>query len=96
MKKLLARRKRHGWSWPELSRRCGLPEWKLQWWRRRLAKSKPARRSDRAFVPVRVVDAARRDSPPLKLVTRSGIRILVPDNFDAEHLKRVLKALGSC
>ncbi len=93
MKKLLARRKRHGWSWPELSRRCGLPEWKLQWWRRRLEKTKPARRSERTFVPVQVIDAARRDTPPLELITVSGVRILVTDSFDADHLKRVLKAL---
>jgi len=93
MKKLLARRKHHGWSWAELSRRCGLPEWKLHWWRRRLAGTRRVRRSRRGFLPVQVVDAARRDSPPVELVSASGVRILVPDNFDADHLKRVLEAL---
>ena len=93
MRKLLARRKHHGWSWNELSRRCGLPEWKLHWWRRRLAKPKPVRRPRRAFVPVQVVDSTRRECPPLELITTSGVRILVMGNFDADHLKRVLKAL---
>ena len=94
MRRLLARRDRRGWSWSELSRQCGLPEWKLHWWRRRLAKRRRTRRSRRrAFVPVQVVDGARRDGPPLELATASGIRILVPAQFDADHLRRVLKAL---
>jgi len=97
MKTLLARRARHGWSWPELSRRSGLPVWKLHWWQRRLAPRRPARRSGRRFVPVQVVAATRRDAPPLELLTPSGVRILVTASFDADHLRRVLKALApSC
>jgi len=93
MKTLLARRERHGWSWPELSRRSGLPVWKLQSWQRRLRKRRSARRSGRAFVPVQVVAVGRRDGPPLELLTPSGVRILVTASFDADHLRRVLKAL---
>ena len=93
MKTLLARRERHGWSWPELSRRSGLPVWKLHWWRRRLAPRRPSRRSGRTFVPVQIVAATRRDSSSLELLTPSGVRILVTASFDAEHLRRVLKAL---
>ena len=95
MKTLLARRARHGWSWPELSRRSGLPVWKLQWWQRRLAKRSPARvrRGRRTFVPVQVVALTRRDVPPLELLTPSGVRILVTASFDADHLRRVLKAV---
>ena len=94
MEKLLARRQRHGWSWPELSRRSGLPVWKLHFWRRRLAAKKPSRRPRRSFVPVQVVGAATaKASSPLELVTAAGVRILVPADFDAEHLRRVLRAL---
>ena len=93
MKILLARRERRGWSWTELSRRCGLPVWKLQWWRRRLARERPARRSDRAFVPVQVVASSRVDSSPFEVITTSGVRILVPVNFNADHLRRLVKAL---
>jgi hypothetical protein len=96
MRRLLVRRKRHGWSWVELSRRSGLPEWKLHWWRRRLAKAKRVRRSGRAFVPVQVVDAGQGDSPALELVTPLGVSIRVPVQFDADHLRRVLKALQPC
>ena len=93
MKSLLARRERRGWSWAELSRRCALPVWKLQWWRGRLAKKRPARRSNRSFVPVQIVAQSRSDSSPLEVVTTSGVRILVSADFNAEHLRRVMKAL---
>ena len=93
MKTLLARRERRGWSWAELSRRCGLPVWKLCWWHRRLTKKRSARRSLRTFVPVQVVDSSRRDFSRLEVITPSGIRILVAADFVADHLRRVLKAL---
>ncbi len=97
MRKLLARRARHGWSWVELSRRCGLPVWKLCWWHRRLASQRPLRRSGRTFVPVQVVDSPRGEGPWLEVITPAGFRIRVPADFQAEHLRRVLQALeGAC
>jgi hypothetical protein len=93
MKRLLALRERRGWSFPELSRRSGLPVWKLHWWQRRLASHRPLRRPGRTFVPVQVVDLPRRDGPPLEVITPSGVRIRVPVDFQAEHLRRVLQAL---
>jgi hypothetical protein len=99
MKKLLARRERYGWSWPELSRRCGLPVWKLHYWRRRLSgKKKPSRKSCESFVRVQVVKPARvrpQNVPPLELLTPSGLRIVVEPGFDADHLRRVVRALES-
>jgi hypothetical protein len=93
MKRLLARRERAGWSFPELSRRTGLPVWKLYWWHRRFEKPKAARRPRRTFVPVQVVGAPRGEGPPLEVITRSGVRIRVPADFQAEHLRRVIEAL---
>lgn len=94
MEKLLARRQRQGWSWPELSRRSGLPVWKLHAWRRRLAARQPPRKPRRPFVPVRVVGApSLRVSSPLELVTPAGFHILVAPDCDPEHLRRVLRAL---
>ena len=93
MRRLLARRERHGWSWAELSRRSGLPVWKLRWWSKRLERRRTVPRLERTFLPVQIVAAPRRGSPPLELVTPSGVRILVPEEFNAEHLRRVLKAL---
>ena len=93
MKRLLAGRERHGWSWAELSRRSGLPVWKLRWWHGRQAKKRPLRRPGRTFVPVQVVDSPRGEGPPLEVITPSGVRILVPADFQAEHLRRVIQAL---
>jgi hypothetical protein len=95
MRKLLARRERHGWTWPELSRRSGLPVWKLHAWRRRLARHKPAGGKPRPFVPVQVVDRGFRQAAlPLEVVTPSGLRILIAADFDAEHLCRLLRTLA--
>jgi len=93
MRRVLARRERHGWSWAELSRRSGLPVWKLRWWSRRLAKRRSVRRSKRTFAPVEIVASSREGGTPLEVVTTSGVRVLVPANFNAEHLRRVMKAL---
>jgi len=93
MKRLLAGRERHGWSWAELSRRSGLPVWKLRWWRTRLARKRPARRPGRTFVPVKIVESPRNDSSPLEVITPSGVRIRVAVDFDADHLRRVVRAL---
>ncbi len=93
MRRLLGRRQRHGWSWAELSRRCGLPVWNLLWWHRRLSTKSPARRSMRAFVPVQVVDPPRGHGSGLEVLTPSGVRVLVPVDFSAEHLRPVLNAL---
>lgn len=93
MKRLLGRRERHGWSWAELSRRSGLPVWKLQWWRRRLASKRPARRPKRSFLPVRVVEPRATPVPSLEIVTPSGYRIVVPAGVSSEQLSRVVKVL---
>lgn len=93
MKRLLSRRDRHGWSWAELSRRSGLPVWTLRWWSRRLASKAARRRSVRGFVRVRVVEPPRADGSPLEVVMPSGLRVLVGPHFDAEHLRRVIRAL---
>lgn len=96
MKRLLAKRERHGWSWAELSRRSGLPEWKLQWWRRRLtSKRGSGRRSGtkKAFVPVRVVERRSGAGASVEILTPSGYRIVVPGDVSPEQLSRVVKAL---
>jgi hypothetical protein len=95
MKKLLARRERQGWSFPELSRRSGLPVWKLHWWKKRLSEKRKVRRSRVAFAAVQVVRSPQASGRPLEVITASGVRILVPGDFEAEHLKRVIEAVES-
>ena len=91
MRKLLARRERHGWSWSELSRRSGLPAWKLRWWHKRFASDEVDGES--RFAQVEVVEP-QQHRPPLEVVVASGARIVVPADFDAGHLRRLVKALG--
>jgi hypothetical protein len=93
MRRVLTRRERHGWSWAELSRRSGLPVWKLHWWSKRLERGAPAGRVGHAFVRVRVVAPPRSGPAALEVVTASGVRIRVPADFDAAHLRRLLEAL---
>ncbi len=95
MRSVLAKRDRHGWSLAELSRRSGLPVWKLRWWQRRLARKRPARRSKGAFLPVQVVESPPVSCSRLEVITPSGVRIVVSAGFDTEHLKRVIKAVES-
>jgi len=91
MKRLLARRERHGWSWSELSRRSGLPAWKLRWWQRRFASDEIGRGG--RFAQVVVVEP-QQHRPALEVVLASAARIVVPADFDAGHLKRLVKALS--
>ena len=98
MEALLARRDRLGLSWAELSRRSGLPVWKLRWWKSRLSSPSPhTPKVSPSFVPVQIVKPPRTDSFPLEVVTPSGFRLRVSAEFDADHLRRVIQALeGRC
>lgn len=96
----LSGRDRQGWSWAELSRRSGLPVWKLRWWQRRLKRAGDtgargtAGGATGAFVAVEIAPASVSASP-LEIVTRAGHRVSVPPGFDREHLVRLLEALAS-
>ena len=95
MRLWLSRRERQGWSWAVLSRRSGLPVWKLRWWQRRFQRmSVPSSApSSDAFVAVEVVTPSR--ATPIEVVTRSGHRVSVPFGFDEEQLIRLLRVLDA-
>ena len=89
----LAKQERNGWSWAELSRRSGLPAWKLRWWRERLKRNPPAQTPARSFVAVEIADSVRPMCASIELTTPSGLRLEVPPDFDADHLRRLLQVL---
>lgn len=93
MAKWLAWRERHGWSFPETSRRCGQPAWKLRWWQKRWDRARAAEEPSRAFVAVELTDAPSVTATALEVTTPSGHRVSVPAGFDPEHLGRLLRAL---
>ena len=90
----LAKQERNGWSWAELSRRSGLPAWKLRWWHERLKRIPPAQSPVRAFVAIEIAEPARATASAIELTTPFGFRLAVPPDFDADHLRRVLEALA--
>ncbi len=93
MARWLKQRDREGWTWVQLSARSGHPVWKLRYWQRRLKRdSQPTKRRAHAFVAVEVTPAVSANAP-IEIATRSGYRVQVPREFDAEHLRRILDAL---
>lgn len=92
----LSKRERHGWSWAELSRRSGLPAWKLRWWHKRPKGNPGPQASARSFVAVAVAEPARATASAIELTTPSGYRVAVPPEFDGDHLRRVLQVVAAC
>jgi hypothetical protein len=89
----LSKRERNGCSWAELSRRSGLPAWKLRWWHERLKRHPVPQTPARSFVAVEIADSVRPTCPSIEITTPSGFRMVVPADFDRDHLRRVLQAL---
>lgn len=96
MERLLARRRRRGLTWAELSEETGVPRSTLEWWQRRL-RDGDDRTRDPEFVEVTVMPPAARAGAivPIEVILRSGHRVSVVPGFDAEHLRRVVDALES-
>jgi hypothetical protein len=91
MARALARRRRQRLSWSELSSATGIPTSTLQWWQRRLRAE--AVHNGKRFVEVVVTPQPSRS--PLTVVVGNGRRVIVPAEFDAEHLRRVIAAVES-
>jgi len=93
---LLAELATSGLSTAAFARSRGMPPWKLynalQVQARRGAKS--AKRS--ALIPVRVKEPRRAGASPFELVLTGGHRLLVPEDFDADALRRLMGALAGC
>jgi len=85
-----------GLSTAAFARSKGLPSWKLynalQQRARRAAKN--ARSS--ALIPVRVKESHRAQASAFELVLAGGYRLLVPGDFDADALRRLMGALAGC
>ena len=99
MARWLARRKRHGWSWLELSARSGHPVWRLRYCQRRSAETAKRGRSG-GFVAVAITEpgpASALRGGAIEVTTPSGYRLVIAHDVDAEHLRRVVQVLeGEC
>ena len=93
MARWLARGRREGWSRAELARRAGHPQWKLRWWQKRFARTRPGTTlRGPAIVAVEVTESLRR-SGVIAITTPSGFRLEVASDVEAEHLRQVVAAL---
>jgi len=85
-----------GLSTAAFARSRGLPPWKLY-----NAIQARARRASKgakgpALIPVRVKEQRRAQASPFELVLAGGYRVLVPEDFDAAALRRLMGALAGC
>jgi len=107
-RKILEQWKQSGLSMADFCRREGLKDHTLSWWKRtleerdRAQQRESAKRAARAaaesarpsFVPVRVIEAAPRESiSAVEIVTSRGHVVRLQPGFDAATLRRVLAAL---
>lgn len=93
MARVLARRDRQGLSWSELSSATGIPRSTLRWWQRRLRQAEGLSEAGRRFL--QVVVTPEPVTPALMVVVGNGRRVIVPADFDTEHLRRVIAAVES-
>ena len=91
IEELFALRKRDGLTWRQLSARSGIPVGTLTVWQQKLRKETAAR-----FVEVETAPAPTASSPSsgFTIETASGVRVLVPADFDAAALRRLLTTVG--
>jgi hypothetical protein len=88
MRAALARKKRQGLTYEELSRETGIPISTLAYWSRKLRTDE----DEPVFDEVVIED----DDPPaggLVVIGPLGHRVVVGQQFDPEHLRRVLESL---
>jgi len=83
-----------GQSAAAFARSRGIPVWKLYRARRASQRSRPRRSS--SLIPVRVVEAPPSSPAPLELRLPSGLRLLIPTDFDETTLRRLLGIVATC
>lgn len=87
-----------GLSTAAFARAKGVRPWKLYnalRARNRGATKKPTPKRP-ALIPVRLQDQPPKRRPSFELVLAGGHRVLVPEDFDAAALRRLMGALAGC
>jgi hypothetical protein len=104
IEKWLARRRRLGLTYAELSKETGLAAntlahwaWRLRREGRPLTRARRSRKREADFVELRSAPTSRERSSGALEVTLGGSRTLrIPLSLDDEELARVLRALDRC
>ena len=85
-----------GLSTAAFVRAHGMAPWKLYNALRAQARRQSKGRKAAALIPVRVQDPAPKREASFELVLAGGHRVLVPEDFDAVALRRLLGTLSGC
>jgi hypothetical protein len=91
MERLLSERRAEGLTFRDLSERTGIPVPTLSYWAVKLRRERTS--DEPRLVPVEVVEDGW--STPVAIEVRSGLRVLVGRDFEADHLSRVLSVLAA-
>jgi hypothetical protein len=93
---VLAELGRSGLSTAAFARARGLPPWKLYNALKARSRRAAKKAKSSALIPVRVKSPRRGPASPFELVLAGGHRLLVPEDFDADALRRLMGALAGC
>ena len=78
------------------ARSRGIPAWKIYNALQKKTRHKARQRKQSALVPVVLAPTALMPTAPIELVLAGGHRLLVPDSFDADALRRLMGVLSGC
>jgi len=93
---LLAELSTSGLSTAAFARSRGIPPWKLYNALQVRARRAAKKRQSSALIPVRVKEARHAQASPFELMLAGGHRLLVPEDFDGDALRRLMGALAGC
>lgn len=107
MREVVARQQASGMTQRAFAASIGMKTSTFRWWKREITRrdrqlAEPQETSrGPTFLPVEVIDSAPATSPgdaaASSLALHLGdLRIAVPHDFDAAHLRRVISALRAC
>ena len=94
--RLLAELTVSGLSTAAFARSRGLPPWKLYNALQVRARRAAKKSQSAALIPVRVKELRQMRAIPFELLLAGGHRLLVPEDFDADALRRLMGALAGC
>ena len=93
---LLAELTASGLSTAAFARSRGLPPWKLYNALQVRARRAAKKSRGTALIPVRVKEPRPMRAMSFELLLAGGHRLLVPEDFDADALRRLMGALAGC
>ena len=85
-----------GLSTAAFARANGVPPWKLYNALRVQTRRVTKKPKSTALIPVRVKNSAPSPESSFEVVLAGGHRVVVPENFDADALRRLMGALAGC